>query len=228
MSVLNKQITINPEAYKQRWDNEMNPSLQDAFNETLSNFSENEVDKSYNDEMHQYLRNDQGDVYYFDDFKYIYPKEIGKSPSVLVLNNSREFGKFCCVKYNGVSIIVENYNTNNIVDISSYFMTDASRKFIATDYLKDNMGEFLLQVSGNNQACVEKLHLGSKITVVKENGNLVTYDINGNVLDSVRSNPSGNVSFYKDVETNVDYYGLLDKTYYIINNIEAENQTPLM
>ena len=114
MSVLNRQITVSKEAFEKRWDIPMNQSLQDAFNDILSNFSENEIDRSYGSPMNQFLKNDKGDIYYFDNFKYVYPIQIADSGKVCVLNNSRGSDKFCFVRYNGLSIIVENYDVNNV------------------------------------------------------------------------------------------------------------------
>ena len=73
------------------------------------------------------------------------------------------------------------------------------------------MGFFLFQISGDYQDCIEKLQLGSKITIRLENGNLVSYDVNGDVIDSVPANKGS--SFYREVETKVNYYNLINKTY---------------
>ena len=154
MAALNRQITVSRQAFEKRWDVPMSQSLQDAFNDILSNFSETEIDRSYGDEMHQFLKNDKGDTYYFDNFKYVFPKQIGNQSEVRVLNNSRGSDQFCCVRYNGSSIIVENYDDYGVAEISSYFLTDDARALIYGDRLKGNMGYFLLQVSGNNQSCI--------------------------------------------------------------------------
>ena len=215
MAALNRQITVSRQAFEKRWDVPMSQSLQDAFNDILSNFSETEIDRSYGDEMHQFLKNDKGDTYYFDNFKYVFPKQIGNQSEVRVLNNSRGSDQFCCVRYNGSSI--------------SYFLTDDARALIYGDRLKGNMGYFLLQVSGNNQSCIEKLHLGSKIIVKQEHGNLVSYDINGNVIDTIPMNMSStysrrslsDISFYKELESKVNYYALLDSTYSLVNRAET-------
>jgi hypothetical protein len=235
MGALNKQITVSKQAFEKRWDMPMSQSLQDAFNDILSNFSENEVDRSYSSEMNQFLKNDKGDIYYFDNFKYVFPKQIGNESEARVLNNSRGRDQFCCVKYNGISIVVENYDVNGIVEIASYFLTDDARSLISSDYMKGDMGYFLLQVSGNNTACIEKLHLGSKITVKQENGNLVSYDANGNIIDTVPTNADSvysrtlnGISFYKEVESKVNYYSLLDSTYSLSNgHVSIENKGPI-
>lgn len=220
MSVLNRQITVSKEAFEKRWGIPMSQSLQDAFNDILSSFSDNEIDKGYDSPMNQFVKNDKGDVYYFDNFKYVYPKQIGNDTQARVLNNSVGSDNFCCVRYNGMSIIVENYNVHGSVEISSYFLTDQARAMIASDYMKGDIGYFLLQVSGKNRHCIETLDFGSKVIVKQENGNLVSYDANGNAIDSVPSNadtmqtmtPNG-ISFYREVESKVNYYHLLQKTY---------------
>ena len=235
MGALNKQITVSKQAFEKRWDMPMSQSLQDAFNDILSNFSETEVDKNYSSEMNQFLKNGKGDIYYFDNFKYVFPRQISEESDARVLNNSRGRDKFCCVRYNGISVVVENYDVNGVVEISSYFLTDEARALISSEYMKGDIGEFLLQVSGNNLACIEKLHLGSKITVKQENGNLVSYDVNGNVIDTVPTNadsvysrtPNG-ISFYSEVENKVNYYRLLDGTYSLSNGTESiENKGPV-
>ena len=99
MGALNRQITVSKEAFEKRWNIQMSQSLQDAFNDILSNFSENEMDRNYSSEMNQFLKNDKGDVYYFDNFKYVFPREIGNQSDIRVLNNSRGRDEFCCVKY---------------------------------------------------------------------------------------------------------------------------------
>lgn len=234
MAVLNKQITVSKQAFEKRWCIPMSQSLQDAFNDILSNFSETEIDKSYGDEMHQFLKNDKGDIYYFDNFKYVFPKQLANQSEARVLNNSNGIDQFCCVRYNGLSIIVENYDVKGVAEISSYFLTDDVRDLIDSDYMKGDIGDFLLQVSGNNQACIEKLHLGSKIIVKQENGKLVSYDINGNVIDtvptiadSIYSRTSNGTSFYQELENKVNYYALLDNTYSLENGTKAvENKGP--
>ena len=238
MEALNRQITVSKQAFEKRWDTPMSQSLQDAFNDILSNFSENEVDRRYGDDMHQFLKNDKGDIYYFDNFKYVFPRQISNQSEARVLNNSRGRDKFCCVRYNGLSIIVENYNVEGVAEISNYFLTDDARALIDSDYMKGDMGEFLLQVSGNNQACIEKLHLGSKITVKKEHGNLVSYDINGSVIDSVPFNKEWTFSkekgrylqgpsFYSELESKVNYSGLLDSTYSLTQeSVSVEPSSP--
>lgn len=239
MGALNKQITVSKTAFEKRWDIPMSKSLQDAFNDILSNFSETEVDKSYSSEMNQFLKNDKGDVYYFDNFKYVFPRTIADQRDVRTLNNSRGRDEFCCVKYNGLSIVVENYDlSRSSAEIVSYFITDEARDFIANNYLKGDFGDFLLQISGNNKNCIDKLHLGSKIVVKQENDNLVSYDINGNVIDTVPSTPefkyseeSGKYiqgqSFYSQLESKVNYYGLLDSTYSLTQEANSvENRGP--
>ena len=176
---------------------------------------------------------DKGDIYYFDNFKYVFPRQISEGSEARVLNNSKGSGQFCCVRYNGISIVVENYDINGVVEISSYFLTDEARALISSDYMKGDMGASLLQVSGNNMGCIEKLHLGSKITIKQEDGNLVSYDVNGNVIDTVPTNadsvysrtPKG-ISFYSEVENKVNYYGLLDSTYSLSNGSDSiENKS---
>lgn len=232
MPALNKQITINPDAFEKRFNSTitMSPSLQDAYNDILSNFSEAKIDEKYNDEMHQFLKNDKGDIYYFDDFNYIYPIQVSKDSTARLINTGT--GKeFTCVRYNGLSIIVEDYNIEGVAEIKSYFPTDESREFLETDY---KMGDFLLQISARNTYYINKLSFGSKITVRQENGNLVSYDINGNVIDTVPSNadtiysltPKG-ISFYKELESKVNYYDLLDRTYSISQESNSkENKKP--
>ena len=107
---------------------------------------------------------------YFDNFKYVFPRIIANKNDVRVLNNSRGTYKFCCVKYNGQSIVVEDYDlSQKSAKISNYFITDETREFIANEFLKGDFGEFLLQVSGNNIEYIKKLYLGSNITIKQEN-----------------------------------------------------------
>lgn len=239
MGALNRQISVSKQAFEKRWDIPMSQSLQDAFNDILSNFSENEMDRNYSSEMNQFLKNDKGDVYYFDNFKYVFPREIGNQSDVRALNNSRGRGEFCCIRSNGQSIVVENYDlSRESVEIASYFMTDEARDFLANDFLKGDFGDFLLQISGNNRSCIDRLHLGSKIVVKQEAGNLVSYDINGNVIDSVPTNAGQRyssetgryvegASLYKEVESKVNYYALLDSTYYLTQDANSmENHGP--
>ena len=235
MSVLNKKITVIKQDFEKRWGIPMNQSLEDAFNDILSNFPEAKVDENYNNEMNQFLMNDKGDIYYFDNYKYIYPKKIDENSEAFVLNNSRGLGNFCCVKYNVSSIIVENYNNNGVVEISSYFLTDETRDFIKSDFMNGNMGEFLFQVSGNNKECIKKLQFGSKIIIRQENGSLVSYNTNGNAIDSVSMNEdtlysrtANDISFYRAVETKVDYYELLNRAYSLSNEQESsDNHRPV-
>ena len=239
MGALNRQITVSKKAFEKRWNIQMSQSLQDAFNDILSNFSENEMDRNYSSEMNQFLKNDKGDVYYFDNFKYVFPRKIGNQSDIRVLNNSRGRDKFCCVKYNGQSIVVENYDlSRKSAEISSYFLTDEARDFIVNDFLKGDFGDFLLQLSGNNRSCIDRLHLGSKIVVKQENGNLVSYDINGNEIDNVPTNAGYRYSsetgryiegpsLYREIESKVNYYGLLDSTYSLTQETNSlENRGP--
>lgn len=226
MGVLNKQITVSKQAYEKRLNIPMSQSLQDAFNDILSNFSETEIDKSYESEMNQFLKNDNGDVYYFDNFKYVFPKEIGKQNDIRVLNNNIGRDQFSYVKYNGQSIIVENYDVRGNAEITSYLMTDETMQLISGE-MNGDFGDFLLQVSVNNNAYSQSLHIGSKIVVRKEDDNLVSYDNNGDVIDSVPSNSDysqsqGVNSFFRELESKVNYYGLLDSTYSLTQKSNSE------
>ena len=221
MGALNRQITVSTEDYEKRMHTPMSQSLEDAFNDILSNFTEMEIDKRYNSEMNQFLKNDKGDTYYFDNFKYVFPMEIGEGSEPRVLNgNVVGRGNFCCVRYTGQAIIAEKYGDNQ-VEICSYFLTNESRNYISEN-MKGDMGNFLLQVSGNNMSYIEKLHLGSKVVVKREDEKLVSYDVTGQAIGAVGTS-RGN-SFYKDVQTKVNIMGLLLGTYSVTqeNNVVEE------
>ena len=153
----------------------------------------------------------------YDDFKYVRPVQTRKESEIRVLNNSRGMDKFCCVIYNGNnSIVVENYDANDTVEISSYFLTDDARSFISSGSVENGMNGFLFQVSGGNMGYIEKLQFGSKIIVKKEGENLVSYGSDNSIIGMAPINEGGapgDISFYRAVERNVDYYGLLDNQY---------------
>ena len=228
MEALKNQIVVNPKSYEERFGLRLPKSTEDAFNDILSNFSINETDKSYNSDMNQYLKNSDGDIYYFDNFKYVYPRRVSGKSEIQVLNANIGVGEFCRVRYTGTSIITERYDVSGYgkVEISSYFMTNESRALLESEFVKNDIGNFLLQVSGNHPSFIGKLQLGSKITVRNKNGNLVSYDANENVLDSVVAETN---SFYRNVEKRVNYCQLLDKIYsQNLNNEPTENRTPTM
>lgn len=63
---------------------------------------------------------------------------------------------------------------------------------------------------------IEKLQFGSKIRVKKEGENLVSYGSDNSIIGMAPINAGGapgDISFYRAVERNVDYYGLLDDQY---------------
>ena len=89
MPALNKQITINPDAFEKRFNSTitMSPSLQDAYNDILSNFSEGKIDEKYNDEMHQFLKNDKGEIINDSSVKDYFTDEYNKDKAELYVPN---------------------------------------------------------------------------------------------------------------------------------------------
>lgn len=221
MGVLKKQIVLENEVIS-------DPSLYDAFNDILSNFSSYEVDKRRL--SCYFLKSDSGDIYYFDCFNYVFPKKIVNRSDVLVLNNDFFKNQFCCVRYNGQSIIVKNYDVSGVVEITSYFMTDVVEQLFSNK-VGNILGDFLFQLSQNNVECYEKLHLGIKIVVKYEKGNLVIYDSNGNVIDRIstsfdlifspKTQKYKGKSFYEEVEKNVDYYKYLGLNYLVHDKVKT-------
>ena len=216
MGALNIQRIVDPQEYAKRYGVTMSQSLKDAFDDILSKFPENKIDEKYDSGRNLFLKNGEGDIYYYDDFKYVRPVQTSEESEIRVLNNSRGTDKFCCVIYNGNSIVVENYDANDTVEISSYFLTDDARSFISSDSVENGMNGFLFQVSGGNMGYIEKLQFGSKIIVKKEGENLVSYGSDNSIIGMAPINAGGapgDISFYRAVERNVDYYGLLDDQY---------------
>lgn len=217
MGTLNIQRIVDPQEYANRYGVTMSQSLKDALFDILSGFPESKIDENYDSGRNLFLRNEEGDIYYYDDFKYVRPVQTRKESEIRVLNNSRGMDKFCCVIYNGNnSIVVENYDANDTVEISSYFLTDDARSFISSGSVENGMNGFLFQVSGGNMGYIEKLQFGSKIIVKKEGENLVSYGSDNSIIGMAPINEGGapgDISFYRAVERNVDYYGLLDNQY---------------
>ncbi len=217
MGTLNIQRIVDPQEYAKRYGVTMSQSLKDAFDDILSDFPENKIDENYDSGRNLFLRNGEGDIYYYDHFKYVRPVQTrGEESEIRVLNNSRGKDKFCCVKYNGNSIVVENYDANDTVEISSYFLTDEARAFISSGSVENGMNGFLFQVSGENMEYIKKLQFGSKIRVEKEGENLVSYGSDNSIIGMAPINADGapgDISFYRAVERNVDYYGLLYDQY---------------
>ena len=218
MGALNIQRIVDPQEYAKKYGVTMSQSLKDALFDILSGFPEGKIDENYDSGRNLFLRNGEGDIYYYDDFKYVRPIQTrGEESEIRVLNNSRGTDKFCCVKYNGNnSIVVENYDANDTVEISSYFLTDDARSFISSGSVENGMNGFLFQVSGGNMGYIERLQFGSKIRVKKEGENLVSYGSDNSIIGMAPINAGGapgDISFYRAVERNVDYYGLLDDQY---------------
>ena len=217
MGALNIQRIVDPQEYAKRYGVTMSQSLKDAFDDILSKFPEKKIDEKYDSGRNLFLKNGEGDIYYYDDFKYVRPLQTSEESEIRVLNNSRGTDKFCCVIFNGNnSIVVENYDANDTVEISSYFLTDETRSFISSGGIENGMNGFLFQVSGGNMGYIERLQFGSKIRVEKEGENLVSYGSDNSIIGMAPINPGGapgDISFYRAVERNVDYYGLLDDQY---------------
>ena len=217
MGALNIQRIVDPQEYAKRYGVTMSQSLKDAFEDILSKFPEKKIDEKYDSGRNLFLKNGEGDIYYYDDFKYVRPLQTSEESEIRVLNNSRGTDKFCCVIFNGNnSIVVENYDANDTVEISSYFLTDEARSFISSGGIENGINGFLFQVSGGNMGYIERLQFGSKIRVKKEGENLVSYGSDNSIIGMAPINAGGapgDISFYRAVERNVDYYGLLDDQY---------------
>lgn len=217
MGALNIQRIVDPQEYAKRYGVTMSQSLKDAFDDILSKFPEKKIDEKYDSGRNLFLKNGEGDIYYYDNFKYVRPLQTSEESEIRVLNNSRGTDKFCCVIFNGNnSIVVENYDANDTVEISSYFLTDETRSFISSGGIENGMNGFLFQVSGGNMGYIERLQFGSKIRVKKEGENLVSYGSDNSIIGMAPINAGGapgDISFYRAVERNVDYYGLLDDQY---------------
>ena len=212
MDLLKEQIIVNRAAYEKITYGTMTDSLEDAYNKFLSKFVARKKDENYGDNAHQYLTTEDGKLYYFDSFKYIYPAD--NSEDVMqVLNSNVGRNKLCIVEYTGTAVIIQDWDFDSeSVKFTSGFITDETRKYINEAYgQKISMGYFLLQLSGNNYGACKSLEIGSTVTVKAQESKLVVYDSEGNVVDTNISLPSQ--SFYNQVAGAIDYYNLLDKNY---------------
>lgn len=212
MDLLEQKIRVNRGAYEKFTYGTMSDSLEDAYNNFLSQFVARKKDENYGDNAHQYLATKDGSLYYFDSFKYIYPSDNSED-LMQALNSNVGRDKLCIVEYTGTSIIIQDWNFGNkSVNFSSNFITDETRKYIDEAYGKKiSMGYFLLQLSGHNDSACKSLETGSTVTVKAQDSKLVVYDDEGNVIDENIS-LSGQ-SFYSQVHDKINHYSLLDDQY---------------
>ena len=210
MAEVEKNITISKSAYEKRWLVPMSDSLRDAYNAVLSRFVAHEQDSKYKDNFHQILTGKNGDKYYFDDFKYIYP--ITDSNDMEVLNSNRGAGEICKVSlYGRKDLIIENYNfRNNTATIQSAWINDATREVISSGFINNDVGYFLLQVSGGLKSCIDSLELCPKINISVYEGSLICRDEAGNVIDE---NPVKDELFYSNCVDSFNYVTTLSMQY---------------
>lgn len=209
MDLLEQKITVNKNAYQLMTGEIMSDSLSDAYNQYLSKFVGRKQDPNYNDVAHQYLVAEDGKLYYFDSFKYLFPADKN-ADEMEVLNNNVGQGKLNTVEYTGTAIIAQNWDFNTqSVNVSSYFITDETRKYINEKY-GEKMGHFLLQVSGGQLEAIGKLEKGQTIQIRRQNEKLISMDTQGNIIDEQALTVG---SFYNQVKTNINYYALLDNQY---------------
>lgn len=210
MGTFNQNITVSKDAYKEVRHEEMDRSIEDAFNHILFHFSSIVDDKSYNDDYHKILSNENGEQYYFDSFKYIY--SMKDKEDVVALNNNLGPGKFSIVTTHGAYLVIENYDCRmGTVEVELARMTEQSLSFMNSFYkdAPNKKSEFVFQVSGGFNPCVETLAHCSKITISKnEFGTLVCENENGEVLEQVLATDK---SFYKDCISSFNYTDILVK-----------------
>ena len=222
MSFLKQQLVVDPQSIGRR---RIRLSYIDALNELLSGFSEMEEKDFDNDFV---IKNKEGDIYCFDNFRYLFPKKVGEGSPLRAIccNGTDGDTAFRCVNIVGESIIVKIYDPDyKKALIIKYSITEEAKKYIEGKY-KGKIGYYLLQLAGSPLPLLEEfyqLHLESKITINSENGNLVCYDETGKALSVTPTldcetsytnmkNKTG-ISFYSEIERKVDYMALLQKSY---------------
>lgn len=212
MDLLETKIQVNKKAYNSFTNMHMSDSLEDAYNDFLAQFTSRKIDPQYNDFGHQYLQKEDGDTYYFDSFKYIYPSDNCKN-LMQVLNSNVGRDKVNIVEYTGTAILTKNWDfSNQSVDVTSYFITDDTREYIDKAYGQPiSMGFFLLQVSGNSINAIESMARGETIQIRKYDEKIIVTDSNGDVIEEDIS--LSNNSFYKEVQDTVNYDRLLNQQY---------------
>lgn len=211
MPALKREVKVDPQEYEKRWSTKMGASLEDAFNDILSNFSDNMLDEHYSSFMNQFLFNNLEEVYYFDNFIYVYPRKMKDKEHGRVLNNLRGKNQFRCVELDGKNIVIEEFQDEETVEMKFYSMTPEAEERIDKSPFHGDIGEFLLLISEEDQSAIEPLQFNGKVVVKHEHGSLMCYDSEGNIFDIVptiadrmdQPNKNG-ISFYHEVEKKID------------------------
>ena len=153
MSVFEKKIKINPNGYL----SPLNKTQESVFNEMLEGAISLKQDPEYNDEQHQIIYMENGDEYYFDSYKYIFP--IKAKGHIAVINNNIGLGEIVSVGLYGENMIrVEHYVDDNKMVRYLYELP----KNI------ENISSFLLQISSLHPATLMNLNKISEVTFIKE------------------------------------------------------------
>ena len=185
MPALKRAVMVDPQEYEKRWSTKMGASLEDAFNDILSNFSDNMLDEHYSSFMNQFLFNNLEEVYYFDNFIYVYPRKMRDKEHGRVLNNLVGKNQFRCVELDGKNIVVEEFQDEGTVEMKFYSMTPESEDRIDKSPFYGDIGEFLLLISEDDQSAMEPLQFKGKVVVKHEHGSLMCYDSDGTMFDIV-------------------------------------------
>lgn len=182
MSVFKSQIKINPKGYF----DELNQTQESVFNELLESAVSVKPDPKYGDDMHQIIYMENGDEYYFDCYKYIYP--IKTQGYVEVINNNVGHGEIVSVgTYGENEIRVEHYiNDEKMV-----------RRIYECPENVNNLSAFLLQVGSLHPVMLEKLSKLSEVVFVKDGDTILGYDEQQNNIYTGQSTKS----FFNDVHS---------------------------
>ena len=183
MSVFKKQIIINNEG-------KLNKTQESLFNEMLESAVDVKQDPRYGDDEHQIIYMKNGDQYYFDSYKYIYP--IKAQGYAEVINNNVGPGEIVSVGlYEGSFIRVEHYIDDQKMTRSIYELPKNVQ----------NLSAFLLQVGSLHPVTLGKLNKVSEIIFVKENDEIMGYDEQQNIF----YNGAATNSFFDDAQLGVNY-----------------------
>lgn len=180
MSVFEKKIKINPNGYL----SPLNKTQESVFNEMLEGAISLKQDPEYNDEQHQIIYMENGDEYYFDSYKYIFP--IKAKGHIAVINNNIGLGEIVSVGLYGENMIrVEHYVDDNKMVRYLYELPKSI----------ENISSFLLQISSLHPATLMNLNKISEVTFIKESDIIFGYDEQGNNF----YNKQATNSFFEDM-----------------------------
>lgn len=187
MKAFTKKFVLAKEdnKYKKLTDLQIN-----VFNNFLEGVTNILKDEKYNDDSHYRLEYKNGNIYYFDNYKYIYPIVIKSVDFVEAINNNLDLNEICSAyTYDNNYFVLDHFLSNNALTRTIYELP----KEIQNN--PNLLSEFLLAASFLRYDVLNKLTKVDEVTINREGKVIYIFNERRELIHSEIANSE---SFFKN------------------------------